>query len=593
MVDNAQALSEKYPRLTQIVNELAAQGVENPQLQGLRKYRDEISQGKSTTIEGVTPTEEPVLEAEVVAESAPGFEILEEDLTVYKGTGGKTNEDGSVRTRHPNVKGKFYSEDITTAQKYAGEEGIISEDIPKGSKVATVEIDGSKYSPGKAYDDAETEAINKAFEEGADVVKLNTVDQNGGKQTQIITKPATEEVVQEVVQEPAPQEITIQETKQEGDDEIFTLTDGSTVSISENREYKSGDDNINYVDRKVVVKDKEGNIISETTHVSAKDPRYEEFSTTEIVNNIIKDKQDAVQVTSAEAIPAQEPPADSPTMGESVPEPTKTTEEVEVQEEVKVEPEAKTVQEEVVAEAEIKEPREPGKIEEPPKRQYKIDKDLDEIVASGTKGEKLYKENLKAKGYTDRQADLAINRKDKEALVELNNLKKDLKRQAAATEKYSVKATDEFKETLNNIINSMAKDKNIKFTKGQLKNILNAATGKEMSYLEVDKAIDKAIVEVEKSVRKAYIEDIKTNSRKEAVESAKKKGKDRGKISITARRLWNDFTNTYQVEDLKNMSISELEAIDDQLNSILEQGRLDARGLKELEPLKFNPKKER
>ena len=205
----------------------------------------------------------------------------------------------------------------------------------------------------------------------------------------------------------------------------------------------------------------------------------------------------------------------------------------------------------------------------------------------------MYKENLKAKGYTDRQADLAINRKDKEALVELNNLKKDLKRQAAATEKYSVKATDEFKETLNNIINSMAKDKNIKFTKGQLKNILNAATGKEMSYLEVDKAIDKAIVEVEKSVRKAYIEDIKTNSRKEAVESAKKKGKDRGKISITARRLWNDFTNTYQVEDLKNMSISELEAIDDQLNSILEQGRLDARGLKELEPLKFNPKKER
>jgi len=513
MVDNAQALSEKYPRLTQIVNELAAQGVENPQLQGLRKYRDEISQGKSTTAEGVTPTEEPVLEAEVVAESAPGFEILEEDLTVYKGTGGKTNEDGSVRTRHPNVKGKFYSEDITTAQKYAGEEGIISEDIPKGSKVATVEIDGSKYSPGKAYDDAETEAINKAFEEGADVVKLNTVDQNGGKQTQIITKPATEEVVQEVVQEPAPQEITI------------------------------------------------------------------------------KDKQDAVQVTSAEAIPAQEPPADSPTMGESVPEPTKPTEEVEVQEEVKVEPEAKTVQEEVVAEAEIKEPREPGKIEEPPKRQYKIDKDLDEIVASGTKGEKLYKENLKAKGYTDRQADLAINRKDKEALVELNNLKKDLKRQADATEKYSVKATDEFKETLNNIINSMAKDKNIKFTKGQLKNILNAATGKEMNYLEVDKAIDKAIVEVEKSVRKAYIEDIKTNSRKEAVESAKKKGKDRGKISITARRLWNDFTNTYQVEDLKNMSISELEAIDDQLNSILEQGRLDARGLKRIRTAQIQSQK--
>ena len=34
MVDNAQALSEKYPRLTQIVNGAAAQGVENPQLQG-------------------------------------------------------------------------------------------------------------------------------------------------------------------------------------------------------------------------------------------------------------------------------------------------------------------------------------------------------------------------------------------------------------------------------------------------------------------------------------------------------------------------------------------------------------------------------
>ena len=52
---------------------------------------------------------------------------------------------------------------------------------------------------------------------------------------------------------------------------MFSLTDGSTVTISETREYKDGDDNINYVDRKVIVKDKEGNTVSESTFISTKD----------------------------------------------------------------------------------------------------------------------------------------------------------------------------------------------------------------------------------------------------------------------------------------------------------------------------------
>jgi hypothetical protein len=148
---------------------------------------------------------------EVSLEAAPEpveLEVLETDLTIYKGTGGKRNADGTIKTRHPDVEGKFYSEDISTAEKYKGEKEVISDIIPKGATIETVEIDGSKFSPGKAYDQAETDAINASK---ADVVKLITNDQNGGRQTQIIIKTK-----KDAVQKPSTKEVDVRQQAEDG-----------------------------------------------------------------------------------------------------------------------------------------------------------------------------------------------------------------------------------------------------------------------------------------------------------------------------------------------------------------------------------------
>ena len=156
------------------------------------------------------PIKEEVAE-EVSLEAAPEpveLEVLETDLTIYKGTGGKRNADGTIKTRHPDVEGKFYSEDISTAEKYKGEKEVISDIIPKGATIETVEIDGSKFSPGKAYDQAETDAINASK---ADVVKLITNDQNGGRQTQIIIKTK-----KDAVQKPSTKEVDVRQQAKDG-----------------------------------------------------------------------------------------------------------------------------------------------------------------------------------------------------------------------------------------------------------------------------------------------------------------------------------------------------------------------------------------
>lgn len=305
-----------------------------------------------------------------------------------------------------------------------------------------------------------------------------------------------------------------------------------------------------------------------------------------------KTKQDAIQEPSPEGVPVQESPGDSETVVEGVSESEVTPQET-TQEEV----EAEVTQDEKVDD---KKPR-TSKVDEGPKRGYQIDKDLDEIVATDKveegrirKGpvtllerEKQQKEKresirnkLKEKGYTDRQVDLAIARKDRQAAQELKNLKADLQEQGRAQKKYTVKATKEFKQKLKDIINGMAGEKNISLTKGQLNKILDAATGSEMQGLDVDAALDKAIVEVERSVRKAYINDITKNMKKSAVEYIKKKGKNRGKISVEQRKLWNEYTQNLTDEDIKNMSLDELQALDEELNAIITEGKSDVQNMK-------------
>jgi len=290
-----------------------------------------------------------------------------------------------------------------------------------------------------------------------------------------------------------------------------------------------------------------------------------------------KTQEDAIQEPSAESVPVQESPGDSEAVVESVPEPEVAPEKVEVEEKIEVEetPKEEVIEAEVVEEPVVdnKEPRQPGKVEQPPKRGSQIDQDLDAVINSGTKGEALLRQNLEAKGYRKDQIDRAIRRKDREALVELKNLKKDLQLQGKANKKYTVKATDEFKKQLKDVIDRLAGDRNIKFTKGELNKILEAATGTEMQGLKVEKAIEKAVEVVEKSVKRSLNNNINDLLKLKNVE--KKQGKRKvGKISIDSRRQFNDLRDEWKKINPKDLTIGEMEAIETELSSLIYEGKL-------------------
>ena len=247
----------------------------------------------------------------------------------------------------------------------------------------------------------------------------------------------------------------------------------------------------------------------------------------------------------------------------------KKSQEVEVQEEIKVED---TPQEDIIeAEVEVKpvadkEPRTPSEPEKGRVRLTKVDKDLDALIEEGVKAEGGLRVKLSEKGYRPDQIDRAIRRKDSDALAELRNLKADLERQGQANKKYTVKSTKEFKKQLNDIINKIAGDRNIKFTRGELKGILNSAIGKDMQGLKVEKAIENAIVQVEKATKRKITENIGELIKMSNVEG--KQGKRMvGKISPEARLFFDQLRKQVKEADLKKMTLSELESIEEELST--------------------------
>ena len=219
-VSNVDFVSLSFGEIVGTPETLPMEKVMNPKMKDklTKKQKQDLGISEEVSLEAAEPVE---------------LEVIKEDLTIYKGTGGKRNADGTIKTRHPDVKGRFYSEDISTAEKYKGEKEVISDIIPKGATIETVEIDGSKFSPGKAYDQAETDAINASK---ADVVKLITNDQNGGRQTQIIIKTK-----QDAVQKSSTEKVDVlQQTKDgkavaEGDKVKVTTEE---VEIKEKKETK-------------------------------------------------------------------------------------------------------------------------------------------------------------------------------------------------------------------------------------------------------------------------------------------------------------------------------------------------------------------
>jgi hypothetical protein len=102
---------------------------------------------------------------------------------IYKGTFGKRNPDGSIRSAHPDVKGSFGSTNMNIALKYKGNESFKAFDIPAGTTIEVVKT--PKFSEGISIArQDETDRINNST---AQIVRLDTID-NGGKQSQFIIK---------------------------------------------------------------------------------------------------------------------------------------------------------------------------------------------------------------------------------------------------------------------------------------------------------------------------------------------------------------------------------------------------------------------
>jgi hypothetical protein len=105
---------------------------------------------------------------------------------IYKGTFGKRNPDGSIRSAHPNVKGSFGSTNKAIATKYKGNEPFKAFDIPAGTTIEIIKSDKFGEGISIARQD-ETDRINNST---AQIVRLDTTD-NGGRQSQYIIKDKT------------------------------------------------------------------------------------------------------------------------------------------------------------------------------------------------------------------------------------------------------------------------------------------------------------------------------------------------------------------------------------------------------------------
>jgi hypothetical protein len=127
-------------------------------------------------------------------------------IRLFKGLFGKRNPDGTRKSAHPNVKGVFSAVDEKIAERYRGEDGVGTFDIPAGTTIEVIKIENKKV-PIPEFRKEETAAINAS---DAQVVKLITIDARGAEEQYIIKDPA----LIEKMQKPESQEVA-KEQKEE------------------------------------------------------------------------------------------------------------------------------------------------------------------------------------------------------------------------------------------------------------------------------------------------------------------------------------------------------------------------------------------
>jgi len=112
---------------------------------------------------------------------------LEKPLTLYKGTRGKLNPDGTKRTAHPDVKGRWFAEDVEIAKNYSEKDSpLIESEIPIDTEIEVVRIIESKKEAGMSeIRRIETDRINNSK---YGIVKLITRDASGKVEEQYVDR---------------------------------------------------------------------------------------------------------------------------------------------------------------------------------------------------------------------------------------------------------------------------------------------------------------------------------------------------------------------------------------------------------------------
>lgn len=171
------------PEMRKVYDALVTRAPINEQRQA-EQVPERGGQGtKAATPAAQTPSPAPVAEGSGAAQGAPQIETLSEPKTLHRGQDGKRTADGERINEHKGVNGLFASESLEAAQKYGRKTGAKSIELPAGTTVETIEINGDL---DEAFRKREVDAINASK---ADVVKLVTVDgDRSGKQVQYVLK---------------------------------------------------------------------------------------------------------------------------------------------------------------------------------------------------------------------------------------------------------------------------------------------------------------------------------------------------------------------------------------------------------------------
>lgn len=159
-------------------------------------------------------------------------------IRLFKGLFGKRNPDGTRKTAHSGVKGVFSAVDEKIAEKYKGEDGVGTFDIPSGTTIEVIEVK-DRNVPMSKFRQQETDAINNS---DAQIVKLITMDARGAEEQYIIKDPA----LIEKMQRPEAQEV-IKEREVSEAKKVSALRDVESAP-SENKASEPSKSDKNYQD---------------------------------------------------------------------------------------------------------------------------------------------------------------------------------------------------------------------------------------------------------------------------------------------------------------------------------------------------------